>query len=479
MKQACLFVLLCLLPLRALATDDEPQWFTVLLDGRKIGQFESARVVGAGEVTTRQSLRIELDRAGTRVSMSSTETSVETTTGEPIAFSNVSQMTGNETTVQGRVENGEVIAEFSNAGATSHRRFAWPQDALLPEGLRLATERAPMREGDTRRVLSFQPSSLDTVEITSTVGARETVALPTGRARLTRIEQRFAYPSAAITSTAWIDENRSVRKLTMPALGVQLTMIECGKPCATAPNQSTNVFERTLVPSPRALTRSELGNGLRYTLAPRERGAALNLADTAEQSVRRHRDTLIVEVRRHAREGIGGKPEPSDFAANDWLQSTAPEVVALAERAIGDTRGDAARMQQLEQFVRGFITNKSLGVGYASALDVVRKPEGDCTEHAVLLAALGRSLGIATRVVDGLGYAPNFANAGNVFVPHAWVQAWVDGRWQSYDAALAGFDAGHIAFSAGDGDPWRFYQGLELLGRIDLKRVVPFDAASE
>lgn len=479
MKRSRLLTVLCLLSSPVFAGESDPQWFTVLLDGRKIGQFESAREVLGDQVTTRQSLQIQLDRAGTRVSISSTETSVESIDGEPLAFSNVSQMTGNETTVEGRIENGEVIAQFSNAGATTHRRFAWPREALLPEGLRLATQRATLREGETRRVLSFQPSSLDTVEITSTIGKRETVALPGGRARLTRVEQSFAYPNAAITSTAWIDDSREVRKLTMPALGVQLTMIECGKPCATSPNQSTNVFERTLVPSPRALTRSELANGLRYTLVARDRGAELELSDTAEQSVRKQRGKLIVDVRRNARSGIGIAPEAADYAANDWLQSTAPEVVALAERAAGDVSGDAARMQTLEQFVRGYITNKSLGVGYASALDVVRKPEGDCTEHAVLLAALGRSLGIATRVVDGLGYTPNFANAGNVFVPHAWVQAWVDERWQSYDAALAGFDAGHIAFSAGDGDPWRFYQGLDLLGRIELQRVVPFDAANE
>ena len=127
----------------------------------------------------------------------------------------------------------------------------------------------------------------------------------------------------------------------------------------------------------------------------------------------------------------------------------------------------------IETFVRGYISNKSLGVGYASALEVVHKPEGDCTEHAVLLAALGRSLGIATRVVDGLAYAPDFAGKDRVFVPHAWVQAWVGERWQSFDAALPGFDAGHIALSVGDGDPWRFYAGLDMLGRIAMSKAAP------
>jgi hypothetical protein len=132
-------------------------------------------------------------------------------------------------------------------------------------------------------------------------------------------------------------------------------------------------------------------------------------------------------------------------------------------------------MQALETFVRGYISNKNLSIGYASALEVARKPEGDCTEHALLLAALGRSLGIATRVVDGLAYAPGFAGNDHIFVPHAWMQAWIDGRWQSFDAALNGFDAGHIAFSTGDGDPWRFYQSVDLLGRVKLQRLEAID----
>ena len=211
--------------------------------------------------------------------------------------------------------------------------------------------------------------------------------------------------------------------------------------------------------------------GLRYTIMPRNHEAPLQIPETSEQSVRRSGRNLIVEVWRNARKGHGDAPKPSDYEANDWLQSTAPEIVALANQATEGVQGHEERMRALESFVRNFISDKTLGVGYASALQVARKPEGDCTEHAVLLAALGRAIGIATRVVDGLAYAPGFAGERNVFVPHAWMQAWIDGRWQSFDAALGGFDAGHIAFSTGDGDPWRFYQGLDLLGRTELKRV--------
>jgi hypothetical protein len=135
-------------------------------------------------------------------------------------------------------------------------------------------------------------------------------------------------------------------------------------------------------------------------------------------------------------------------------------------------------MKRLETRVRAHITDKSMRIGYASALETLRAREGDCTEHAVLLAALGRARGIPTRVVNGLAYASAFAGRQQVFVPHAWVQAWIGDRWASFDAALPGFDAGHIAFSAGDGDPAGFFAGVSLLGNVRIVEAarLPADA---
>ncbi|MEZ5461616.1 transglutaminase family protein [Dokdonella sp.] len=470
-----MFRLLCALvlslPLLAHAKPAEHLWYSVLLDGRKIGTFESSRTVKADVVTTRQLLDIEFDRAGTGISMSSHETSEETLAGEPLRFSSTTRLSGSETRIDGELKGDTLHLRVDNAAGSQERQMPWPEGALLAEGLRLASLRMPLQAGTTHRDLSFQPSNLSAVEVTSTVGKRETVSLPSGRKSLHKVEQVFDFSGTPVRNTAWVDAERDVYKLTMPAIGVELTLLECSQSCATAPNQTSDVFRHTLMQAPRALKREETGSSLRYTIAAKGKGAPLEFPQTSEQNVERDGDSLIIEVYRQARSGIGEAPGESDYAANDWLQSDAPEIVAMARGATFGLEDDAARMQALETFVRGFITNKSLSVGYASALQIVRKPEGDCTEHAVLLATLGRALGIATRVVDGLAYADHFAGRRNVFVPHAWMQAWVDGRWQSYDAALAGFDAGHIAFSSGDGDPWRFYNGLDLLGRTQLLKI--------
>jgi hypothetical protein len=454
------------------------QWYTVLLDGRKIGSFESTREVRDGRVITAQTLDLSIERAGTTVALTSKETSEETTDGKPLAFRSQSKLSGSETTIEGTLRDGKVDVRTLTGGAPQQREIAWPAGALLPEGLRLAGLRAGLEPGTMYRSIAFQPSSLDASEIQTRIGRVETVDLPEGRKSLSTVEQKISFGGTPVTSRLWVDTEQNVHKLTMPVIGVELVLLACDRACATAPNQGTDIFDRTLMVSPRALTRAELSRGMRYVLAAKDHGAALNLPQTGEQQVFPKIDTLVVEIAPSPRAGLESGPAAIDFAPNDWVQSKSPEIEALAKKAAGDASDPLARMHRLETFVRGFITNKSLGVGYASALEVVRKPEGDCTEHAVLLAALGRSLGIATRVVDGLAYAPGFAGKEQVFVPHAWVQAWIDNRWQSFDAALPGFDAGHIALSVGDGDPWRFYAGLDTLGRVELRSAEPLGSAA-
>ena len=468
----CLPLLLAL-PLLAHATPPEDQWFTVLLDGRKIGSFESKREVRDGQVRTTQSLDIALDRAGVRVALGSTETSTETTTGAPIAFGSISRLSGSESRTEGRVHDGTVEIAITTGGATQRRTMTWPAGALLPEGLRLAGVRAGLAPGSRYSALAFQPSSLEAAEITSVVAAAEQVDLPGGARKLYPVDQTLAFAGAPMKTRAWIDAEQTVHKLTMPIMGVDLVLLACDRACATAPNQGSDVFERTLMPSPRPLGVQELAGTMRYTLASSRGDSALGLPDTDEQHVVVRGNERVVTIRRDAQARTDERPVAADFKPNDWLQSDAPDIVRLARAAVGDASAPLERMNRVEKFVRGYIRNKTLDVGYASALEVAHKPEGDCTEHALLVAALGRALGIATRVVDGLAYAPGFAGKDQVFVPHAWAQAFVDGRWRSFDAALPGFDAGHIALAVGDGDPWKFYAGLDLLGRIELREAEP------
>lgn len=463
---------------RAAPPDDI--WMSVLLDGRKIGQMHTTRKADGTRVRTAQTMQIEIERSGLKVGMSTSETDEETLDGKPLRFESRAKISGIESVQTGVIRaDGKLETITEVGGAKQTRTLDWPQGALLAEGLRLAEEKHGLAPGTRYKTLAFQTENLEAVQVDSKVGARETIDLPGGRRELVRVEQTIDLGGSPTRTLSWVEPDFSVRKLLVPMMGYELTMLACSKICADAPNQASDILVHTLLSSPRALTADERRKGIRILVSPTEaNGEALTFATTDEQQVvaaagGKTELRIAPIATSNVQPARESKPAAIDTQANDWLQSTAPEVAKLAKEGAGTATAPAAQMQNLEDFVRGFIRNKDLSVGYASALEVAKNPEGDCTEHAVLLAALGRALGIPTRVVDGLVYIDAYAGKTDVFVPHAWAQAWVDGRWRSYDAALHGFDAGHIALSVGQGDPWRFFAGFNTLGRVRVDSVEP------
>jgi hypothetical protein len=464
------------------AKPSDDTWMTVLLDGRKIGNMHMTRRVEGNHVVSTQTLTVELSRAGIKVGLSSRETDTETRQGKPLAFESRSSISGIENVVKGTIHDDACDVTTEVGGVRQQRTIDWPKGALLSEGLRLAEGKAAMKRGERYTGLAFQAESVDAVEVVTTVGDSEQIDLPEGKRKLVRIEQLIKLPGAPTTTTAWVDDEQDAKKMTMQLMGYELTMLACSQSCAQAPNQSADILTHALAPAPAGLTPDALQHGVVIHVSPTQQQAELSFAATDEQHVSKSNggfDLRIAPLTSASPLDVESKPVAADSKPNAWLQSDAPEVRKLAEQGIGDAQEPLARMQNLETFVRGFIRNKNLSVGYASALEVAKNPEGDCTEHAVLLAALGRSVGIPTRVVDGLAYTNHYAGVDHVFVPHAWAQAWINGKWQSFDAALMGFDAGHIALSVGDGDPWRFFAGLDSLGRMKIDSIAPMqpDAA--
>ncbi|MFZ5896069.1 MAG: transglutaminase-like domain-containing protein [Myxococcota bacterium] len=93
-----------------------------------------------------------------------------------------------------------------------------------------------------------------------------------------------------------------------------------------------------------------------------------------------------------------------------------------------------------EKFVSEYISRKTYTRGFDIASEVASSRAGDCTEHAVLLAAALRRQGVSARVVFGivLVIGERMAAFG-----HAWVEA-VQGRaFTRLDAALYGLTEKH------------------------------------
>jgi hypothetical protein len=187
----------------------------------------------------------------------------------------------------------------------------------------------------------------------------------------------------------------------------------------------------------------------------RPRNAETPLPDLAnERQVLEKREAggaVVLRIGRHVppagaatRPIASPAPDLAPFLApSSALQSDDPVIVAAAEKAVGGEKDAWKASQAIEAWVDKHLKTKSMGVAFASALEVCKSQEGDCTEHAVLAAALARAAGIPSRVVMGLEYLMG------IWGGHAWTEVSIAGRWYPIDATngLGFVDPLHISVS--------------------------------
>ncbi|MDJ0911090.1 MAG: transglutaminase-like domain-containing protein [Woeseiaceae bacterium] len=114
------------------------------------------------------------------------------------------------------------------------------------------------------------------------------------------------------------------------------------------------------------------------------------------------------------------------------LPSFVIDSEAESVSAIAVSLGNAPTVDELTDFVFEHIDNKTYSRGFDLAAQVAESGEGDCTEHAVLLAALARHYEYPARVTLGVVLIENRRDV--LAYGHAWTEIFVDGVWQVADA---------------------------------------------
>ncbi|ACN16445.1 putative transglutaminase protein [Desulforapulum autotrophicum HRM2] len=152
-------------------------------------------------------------------------------------------------------------------------------------------------------------------------------------------------------------------------------------------------------------------------------------------------------------------PEPF-LAADPLIQSDHPDIVTLARQIAGNQDDSIGKIRAVLTWMGKHIEKRPV-VSLPNALSTLNARMGDCNEHAVLFAALCRSLGIPTRIEAGLVFL------NNRFYYHAWNGVFLD-NWTSVDALFNQFpaDATHIRLSMGKGG-----EGFDLMGVIGRIKI--------
>lgn len=446
---------------------DSEQWYIVHMAGAPAGTMRSFESRRDGRITTGSEMTLKVRRGEIDLQFSVAYDFTETEDGTPLQMSSLTAM---------------------GPGGGQRSTYVFEADAVIlttGEGDNARTERLPLPEGPwlapaaaeryVRERMRANPDSITVRTIDPTAGLRVISAtrskfeevdldLPAGPARATRCVTRVdAMPG--VDSIEYLDEQGEMLR-TDTALGpFKISLLRTTKalaqgsadaPAAELPEVMTATFIRPSQPiaAPRRAARAV------YTLSLNDNAAMPDLPTTGRQTVERlNEQTLRVTVDLGA-PSEPGAAAPTTTAPSVYITADDPLVQALAgaAAATAPAQDAASRAESLRRAAHAHVNTKALSVAFATAAEVARSKEGDCSEHAVLLAAMLRAQGIPSRVVSGLVYADQFAGQSDIFGYHMWAQALLpdaDGtqRWTDLDAtfppALA-FDATHISLGVSD-----------------------------
>lgn len=168
------------------------------------------------------------------------------------------------------------------------------------------------------------------------------------------------------------------------------------------------------------------------------------------------KESLVPETAPQVPQAPQTRPDPARFLSpGPFIQSDHPEIVQLARSIVRDASDDLKKIKNLVTWVFEQI-DKQPAPSIPDALSTLAVKKGDCNEHAVLLAALGRAAGIPTRIETGLTYLDGR------FMYHAW-NAFFIGHWVTADAVFnqVPADVTHVGVMASENGT-----GIALAGMI-------------
>jgi hypothetical protein len=373
---------------------------------------------------------------------------------------------------------GELRVTTESAGRIDTTTRDWPAGALMNEGQRLEAKRHGLKEGVAYKSKYFDPDLLVALDVEVTIGKKERLDLFGRVVEGTKVTLKMSIRDHAIELVMFVDDELDTLFTTTNRMGMKIDMIACTEQYALSENNPQEVVKATFIPSPKALSQKQRERTLRYTLHRPGATEALRIVETPEQRVVPKDGKQIVTVTKQAPPREATMPYKGDDPAalealkpNRWVQSDAEEIEKMAEKARAGATDASEAARHIERFVSEYIEEKDLSVGYASALEVAKSKQGDCTEHALLTAALCRASGIPAEIVFGLVYVEEFEDERALFGGHAWTRVHLNGKWLSLDAALEGFDTGHIALALSDGDPADFFRIIDVIGNLEILSI--------
>lgn len=471
--------------------DDHDRWYVVKMQGQRAGWMNLSRTTAEGKITSASETRLTIKRGEAAIQISMTSRFVETADGKPVSAKTVMNMASQPTVVEYAFLDGVAMVKRTAAG----RSTPVETEEDIPGGSWLTPVAAETyaRKRLEAGALEFTVRALDVSQglraVTTTTRVLERLNVQALGKTVPGVKLLSTTDFApGIETVTFADERGAMVRSETNLGGIVMEMILADRDLAQAEVDAPELMESTLVKpkgridSPRTLRTAT------YLLRLKGKDLADIPSGGAQRVERVDASTLrvLIDADNIAPAPAGDAAQPDYRRASQMIESDDEVVARLTRDALAGTKPDdhEARVEALRLAVFRHIRNKGFGVGFASAAEVARTCEGDCSEHAALLTAMLRNAGYAARTASGLVFVEEFAGKSGVFGYHMWTQVLLerDGakRWIDLDATLPagrnigrnGFDATHIVLATAsmkDGDTVNELVALApLIGALEI-----------
>jgi hypothetical protein len=370
----------------------------------------------------------------------------------------------------GKSARDKLVVQYGSSGQENRLDIPLKEPINLPSTLRPRLVRADAPPGTQYVASVFSPLSMKSEPITLVLEGRETITGPDGPVETVRISEKHQ----GIQTSAWLAKDGTVIR-EQGTLGFVLQRAKSRDDALAGISSAApiDLVMKTRIPVDRPIADPRE----RSSLTLRMKGdASTHVPDDPPRQ--RVTSGLLEIVREDAPHAVasGMPPRGSDAPAiaaytdpSPFVESDDPAIVSLARNIVGDEQDPVAAAHELVAWVNQNV-EKEPALTVPSAREVAKSLRGDCNEHAVLLTALARAVGIPARVVAGAVYGDLGQAGEDGFYYHAWSELWLGG-WVSADAVFGQMpaDATHVKLL--EGGPERHMALAEVIGQLEFEQT--------
>ena len=462
-------------------------WMGIYMEGVKVGYSHTLETSfsSQGEEYTKffSESWTKISRlGGTPVEIKTSQESLFRDEEIPVETVVRTQMSESEMAIKAEVHEDRIV--FSS-GEKWIKEIPYPEAFYLGVPVEKIIEQGNLEPNRVFTLTLFDPLSYDIIDTTFKIIGEEDVLILGKKKRLWHVQTEMTSILLVIMEE-WIDEEGIIWKSITKASFMTTTSIRMPKNKAMEisgknldiafstiirsnvifedPQKVKNITFKLEGITQEAIKKFPYDDGSQHLLESKEEFSILQ----SVSPIFREEESISFPVKD---EGFRLSLRPTSFC-----QSDDPEIMATAAEIVGEERNAWRAAKRIALWVSREM-NANYDVGFATAKEILKNREGDCSEHTVITVALCRVVGIPARAAVGIMYAEG------IFAYHMWPEVYV-GRWVDLDAKWLATDektgelytdATHIKLGRSNLDENIFEEMVsaiaEIIGKLQLEII--------